>query len=77
MLYYIYNQLKQKQKAVKMKVKTNKLGIIEVNNFKELIETLNASNIAKNTTLKFINSDDYTQAFFSTILNDYKLGFIK
>lgn len=60
-----------------MKIKTNKLGIIEVNNFKELIEILNANNIAKNTTLKFIDNDDYMQAFFSTILSDYKLGFIR
>lgn len=60
-----------------MKVKTNKLGVIEVNNFKELIETLSANNIAKNATVKFLDNDNYTQAFFSTILNDYKLGFIK
>lgn len=60
-----------------MKVKTNKLGVIEVNNFKELIEILTKNNISKNATITTLGGNDYINTTFSNLLYDYNLGLIK
>lgn len=60
-----------------MKVKTNKLGIIEANNFKELIEILTQNNVSKNATIKTIGEEIYINTTFASLLYDYKLGLIK
>jgi hypothetical protein len=59
-----------------MKIKTSKLGIIEANNFKELIEILTQNNISKNATINFIDFE-YSNTTFSSLLYDYNFGLIK